>query len=1016
MNAHIAQPHVKKALAWRIMNWIDYIFLGIIVLAVLLLCGITWWLTPSRLSNIIDTQASQRLNADVHTGDVSFTIWSSFPHLRIQTDSIYIRSRNFDSVSSEMKASLPDNADFLVSTGAVSGGINIPELLAGKIMLHDVSVSSLKLNLVAMSDSLNNYDIVPATGSSEVPYFNIDTLRFVNGGVVAYYSHASDTKARIALSEASLMPRKGKNNYHLLFKGNISAASDGLALLRNFPFELDGDINFRFKPFGVTASDYSVNFGQVKGNLGIDLDFGENTRLNKFDYHLTNFSLSDLKALLPDNYADFLKRLDANLLLEATARLTSPYNFSSGLFPSVEVDFNVPDGEIGYTFADNRRYAVHNVGMSGRFVYDGSEPAQSFLDVSDIHMSGFGSVLNGSARLTDLTSVPHVSLSFSGHGDLGRVSSNILALKPFRLTGTADFKADMKFRLEGSNIRESGLKVDVKSDNIGVSLGGYNVALKNLHATSGDRLSDVLSWDAAVDKMPLNMKLTADKALVSEPSAYSSYLATGVRADGKLGRLKSKEGLHKLDLNLSGASLAVNSGGVMLNIGDLDMGLTAAYLDKPVKTPDYAAPASWYTDNETMGRVNHSPQFLRVSLPANLRDIMAHWKARMQVKSGRGDLSYKGYDLSLADMDIDASFDSIAVNRLSIAHGATRGDLKANVGNLRQFINSSTPAPLLVDARIALDTVQVNQLAHDYLAAHPSRRFVDDSSEDKVDSNDSIAVILPRNILAHVHASAMQTRYTNLHLYDLWTDMSLKDGIANLDTLHISADFGQAGLSMLYDTSNLQDLKLGACLNVYDVDVVRFFNNFHKLLVMWPEMKNLSGTLSVRLDGNAHLFPSMYVNPPSLWANAHIEGVGLKLHQNKFIRHLANMMLINQEGDIDIEDIKLHAVVHSNLIEVFPTAFEVSKYRLVLMGLNNFNGDLFYHVGVEDWPLKIPFGVNIKGNYSKPILKFGGRDWHDRNGAMITGGVQDYDRFNLVTKIKKYSADFIRSAATYTGD
>lgn len=1015
MNAKPEQSSYRRApIVWRVLAWIDYMLVGVVVLVVLALCGITIWLTPSRLSAIVDSEASELLDADVKTGDISFTFWSTFPHFCIVADSLRIDSRNLGAITDEERSQLPANPEFLVSTGRMEGGINIARLLRGQIWLRDVVVDSLRLNLVAVNDSVNNYTFKSTSGKTKIPYFNIDRLSFVDGGEVKYFSRVSDTNARIALNEASLMPRGDNNDYHLMFRGNIYARSGGLDFLRGFPFELDGNVHFRFKPsFGMSTSDYVVNLGELKGHMGMDLDFGDDVQLNSFDYHLQDFTLDNLKSFLPADDMSFLKRMDADVQLEALARLTSPYNFSSGYLPSAEVDFFVPKGSVGYTFADDERYAVDNIDIAGKFVFNGLHPDESYVEIPRLNVKGLGADLKASAKVTHLTTNPHVQLGVNGHGDFDLASRSIRELLPYNMTGTADFKLGANFDIVGSSIRESDLRFILKSTGMSALIDGYDISLSGFEASTEEHYGNALTLNATKRNIPLRVNMKADRASASAANGSDMFAISSLSADASLSPFSKGKVSRNVGLSLQGKDVKLKAGNLKADLEDMSVNLKAGYLDKIIDIKEFNMPESWTADAKTMDRVDHTPQFIRVALPQNLKDLINRWQVALGFKSSQGKISIDNYPVQVSGINLDASFDSVCIHNVDLAHGSTRGSIQANISNLRQFLLSTSPAPLMVKADVALDTVQVNQLARDYTLSHPNSAIARNDLKAMTAGNDTLTVILPRNIYADIHATAMQTRYTNLHLYDLMTDLTLRDGVANVDTLHISSSFGQAALKFSYDTSNLQDLRVTTGFRLYDVDVVGFFQNFQKLLAMWPEMKNLSGTLSIGLDGRMHIFPSMNVNMPSLWANAHINGYNLQLNQNHFIKHLAHMLLIYQDGPINIEDVNMQAVVHSNLVELFPTTFEVSKYKLVLMGLNNFDGDIYYHVGVENWPLKIPFGVNIKGDYRHPVLRFGGKGWKDKNGAMITSGVQDNFNFNIVHSVKRYSGEFVHSAATY---
>lgn len=118
-------------------------------------------------------------------------------------------------------------------------------------------------------------------------------------------------------------------------------------------------------------------------------------------------------------------------------------------------------------------------------------------------------------------------------------------------------------------------------------------------------------------------------------------------------------------------------------------------------------------------------------------------------------------------------------------------------------------------------------------------------------------------------------------------------------------------------------------------------------------------------------------------------------------------------GDIHIANVDLRAEVRNNLLMVMPFAFSFSDYSLRLLGVNNFNGDLAYHVGLFRSPLHIPFAVNIEGTYSKPEIKFGGKRWKDKRAAEVVSIMQADDRVNLLVEASHYMKSLVHVAATY---
>ncbi|MDE5652571.1 MAG: AsmA-like C-terminal region-containing protein, partial [Muribaculaceae bacterium] len=257
----------------------------------------------------------------------------------------------------------------------------------------------------------------------------------------------------------------------------------------------------------------------------------------------------------------------------------------------------------------------------------------------------------------------------------------------------------------------------------------------------------------------------------------------------------------------------------------------------------------------------------------------------------------------------------------------------------------------------------------------------------------------------------LETVYTNLHLYNLAADVNLRGGRFVIRCLRIASDFGKAALDVNYDSSDIDSLNMQLGVAVKDINIVKFFRKFHALLEMMPEMSNLSGMISAEARMSGDIFPDMYVNVPSAVVNAEVEGRELKVHQSEFIRKITRMMLIRTDDDIHIRNIDVHALAHDNLLQLDPFNFEFDRYRLTMLGINNFNGELYYHIAVDKSPVPFPFSINIEGMFHHPKLRFGGPDYDTSHAERITSEIQEENSFNMVQILHKFLRAFIGRAA-----
>ena len=127
-------------------------------------------------------------------------------------------------------------------------------------------------------------------------------------------------------------------------------------------------------------------------------------------------------------------------------------------------------------------------------------------------------------------------------------------------------------------------------------------------------------------------------------------------------------------------------------------------------------------------------------------------------------------------------------------------------------------------------------------------------------------------------------------------------------------------------------------------------------------------------------------------------------------------MLIESGDDIHIKDMKVNAGIHDNLLQLNPFDFEFDKYKLHLLGINNFNGKLYYHIAVMQSPIPFPFAINIEGMFHDPKLRFGGPKYNLKRAEEVTSQIEENNNINLVSVARSFMGAFIHKAAEAAED
>lgn len=1041
---------------------------GIVLLIILAIVGTTLWLTPERLTRIINTEASKNLNADVTAYNARFSIWSTFPYACLDLDSLRIISRSLDNVPADKLADLPPDASFLVSAHNIHGGINIVKLLKKSIDINDLTAEDLDLNLVMVSDSVSNFNILRQTKKPEkIPYFTIGQLTLSNPRNIRISSLPANTAACVDLSCMSLSRSEASpDTYTLAIKGNADAVVNKVNVLKDFPFDLSGQTDIAFNPFRISLTDFKTNLGDTEGKMDLEIQTGKTLRLNRLSYKLNDFKpfgllkyIKGLEYSLPDS-------IRADLLMNAAAKLTSPYDLSSSRIPSVTIDFNIPQGNIEYTDERSKTYMLRHSDIKGEVAIDGTHPNSSYAKILPFYINGEGTNVQMRTNISNILADPGIRVAMQGSTDAGLTGKIISPLKPYALAGTMNTDIVLDFRL--SDIKRSTLENIILNGDI--SFHNYKMRFPNLEvAASGNELNMNFGGKASdiSDKTIANgifdMKANANKinvmakgydmnisgldfssqmkevhpARLSDISALMPFdldiKATAIDiankrdtvrisikkmlVDGQAVTRPGKAVLNRFTANITGESINAVNGKTIMTMNELSSRLSASEMQKSIVSRKYVKPEKWTADSNSMNFIDHSAEYLSVNLPQKAINMIGKWKSYMSLKVKSGTLLTPALPLrnGFGNLDIEASFDSVKLNSLHFNSQDTRLKANGKVSNLRQFLTSRSVAPLRVALDVAIDTVRINQLCgaynHGLKLTHGPNASVLTVIPDTLTSSDTVSLLVPRNIIADIKASAMMTEYTNLFLHDLSTGISLRDGKFKIEDLGIDSSFGALKLNFEYDTSDIQHMGMNLQGSIAEVDLVNFFSKFHTLLLMMPQMRNLKGNLSAMAEAKLLLFPNMYLNMPSIWADLYVHGDNLLLHQDSFIRRITRMMLIHNSEDIRLSDMNIHASVHDNLMELYPFEISFDRYRLQFGGLNNFNGDMYYHLGIDKSPVPFPFGINIIGNFKDPEIRFGGASFKVKKGEDITASVMEEKRVNLMLELKCLVREFIEKAA-----
>lgn len=1003
---------------WRyLLRPLLWVVGGVVVLCVLACVALNLYLTPRRLATIASDYAGKYLDADIRMKSMSFTLWSSFPTFELNIDSAVIISRRMQRLSAAQRSKLPRDCDTLATFSNFSGSINPLKLLNDRISVNRLHIKGLRLNLVALNDSVDNYSILPYTKPDKpfvMPRFEAGHVCFTDLKPLTYYSAATQASALVNISRAS-MAAGGRNSYQLDLKGRFSLTVEKLTLLRQFPFNFSGTARVRFSPFRLFFNRFNVALGNVRSQVNMSMLLGDNkSQLTAMSYEVNSFNLMQLFMYLPKRWLPAPSPVRSNVSLEASVRLTKPYRFSSETLPSFVACLRVPDSWLCYR-APAGVVKVRDIGMNAALLFDGDNINNSSFNIYRLSMAAAGMKAVMRGRVTNLFGTPFVEVEADAAAYLKAVAS----LLP-RLPASASLRGSLKAHIASAFSASSQVLRNPSRIPVTGVVALRNVAVANKNA-SFSVSGKYASLAFAARNSALHVEALVDGIRVNAPDLNRlSARRVRLKMDAPLADLQNSATLSA-ELDRMSASVADST---HLALADLRMKGT---LNHGTLSASLTGSRLLYADSLRRGLLGK----LSCTASADLKKIFGTGAKKSTVSgllprslhltAANGTFITPEYPtpVRLADLALTLTPQQLAVQRLRLASQSNSFLLSGCIDNYLSLSNiaGTTHAPT-ANATFFLqaDTVDINQIAGTRMAGKQLTALLAGTADTPATPDTlptpscSRALLLPRSLNAQFRLKVKNITYTNLNVRDVTAAMRLQNGIFSLDTIHARTDFGTAHANAVYKAADALDMGVKCAVWLDSINVVAFFRQFHTLLEMMPQMSNLSGMVSASAQGEFDIFPDMVMNLPSLTATVTASGRELKVHQSKFIHRICRALLIHTADDLHIHNINVRATIHDNQLELYPFIFEMNRYRLLFAGENDFAGNLYYHVGILHSPLPLHFGVNITGTFSKYHIRIG-RARFRQYRAMRQMQLLQHHKINIITELKWFAAKFMQKAA-----
>ncbi len=1040
----------------KVLKWAGISVGALVALVLVALLAVSIFLTPERLTGLINKYAGEYfVNADFKVERAELTVWRTFPHAEVSIDRLSLVNTD---------PATPAEGDSVASVEHFSGRINLAALLIGRISVNKVEIDRPCATLWQGPDSLSNLNIFPPSEPKEeddeplsLPSISLDRFRILGDARFRYISVPDSINADLTIRATDLVGSDGVQQYLL----TTDASAGALPFLpERLSVGLDGGIGWEpEKPLLLALNDFKVNVDSLHTVTSAELDFNDGLLINSLDFALRPLPLERVSQLIEQ-----IPLLETPAQAEFTAKLLSPYRFNPDTFllPDLKANMRmkpaplaVPEYHLDLSelelnvdallsaegldksTVDLKTFKVKFPGTDCSLTASATnletDPKAEGCFKGFVNFNGLdarlwallGMRLRGTLdadvdfdlHLSDLTPNTFHRADLKGQADL----RNFVALMPADTIAAWTRHARLDF---GSSELFKGksefLTARLSLDTARVWTAGLQAELSKLKLGLGVENSANTLDTTTVTPMGGKIELERLRCLMADSSRAmirgikGGTVLTRYKGDGTRPLLAAKVGVDRMvyadatnRMSISRAELAAKA----------HLAQTGKRERRSISGAD-SVRMKKRRDSLILSDKGH--ERVDFGVDRSLVRMLRQWDVRGSVKANRARMFTPVFPLRIRMSDLNFAFnpDSLSLKSITLRAGDSDFRLDGLVSNMQKSLGRKRGQPLHVSLNLNSDTINVNELTRaafrgaawqakaDSISGVSTARSLDlddDALETSTasEADESMrAIVVPMNVDASLSFRAKNIIYSTILLRDFSGEVTVADGAAQLTDLQAFTDMGSANANLIYYAPTVDDVDVGLSVELNRFRLDKVTNMIPALDSLMPLLNNLGGVVDVNIGATTRADSLLNIDFPSLRAMVSLTGDSLRVLDEQTFKTMSKWLLFHDKKKNMIDHMEVELAVEDNTLEIYPFMFDFDRYRIGVMGHNDLDMNLNYHVSILKSPIPFKFGVNIKGNANGKLkIRPGLARFKEKEVGRRTK-IADTLRVNLAKEIK----------------
>jgi hypothetical protein len=416
------------------------ISLGSLIVLILLALFLIPVLFKDKLTTMAKDIINENLNAKVDFKSVDISIFRHFPKITVSLKDLSVISKNEE----------------LASVASFDAGINVMSYLKNEVIdVQLISLQSPKLHAKIFQDNSVNWDIMKPSDKPEsepepedagASDFKVAIEHFtIKDGYLVYEDLTSKTIAAIDNLNFSLKGDLSNTVTSLDISANsdkINVMYDGLMLVSDFSLSILSKIGADLSKMQFTLNGAEINLNRIALLADGTVKIEENDDITiDVTYGAKVASLKTLLEIIPPDILSDAKNFDTKGALNLKGWVKGVYNDKS--MPQVWGELKVENGYIKYAQLPK---SIDNINIDTKLLFDGSNDANTNIDVSRFHFEIGGNPFDISTNVRTPMTDANIKALMKGKLDFESIK-DALPLEGIDLKGVLTANIDFAGRM-----------------------------------------------------------------------------------------------------------------------------------------------------------------------------------------------------------------------------------------------------------------------------------------------------------------------------------------------------------------------------------------------------------------------------------------------------------------------------------------------------------------------------------------------------------------------------------------